>query len=55
MTTDEEQLRALKKVNDHLLDLCFIRTREKRLEEAKWILRHYPSNADIERFWKKEA
>ena len=54
MTLPTEQLDALKNINLFLIDLCHLRKRLERIEMAKKLLRHYPSNTEIEWYWKKE-
>ena len=53
MTTPFEEKEALKNINQFLMDLCYIRARHDRIELANKLLRHYPSNSEIERFWIK--
>lgn len=53
MTTPNEELTALKNINIFLIDLCHIRKKENRIEMARKLLRHYPTNREIELYWKK--
>jgi len=48
MTLPDERIMALKQINDFLFDLAHIRKREDRLLMARKLLRHYPTNSDIE-------
>lgn len=55
MTTHIEELSALTDMNEWVITLCYYRTREERLDMARRLLRHYPTNAEIHRYWKKET
>ena len=55
MTTEHEQLRALKNINRWLIELVDIRKRDDRRELVRRLLRHYPCDSEIERKWDKEA
>lgn len=48
MTTPHERTEALKNINLHLVDMAYLRTRKERIEWARKLLRHYPTNNEIE-------
>jgi hypothetical protein len=52
VTLPNEELMALKNINDFLIDLCYIRKREDRIQMARKLLRHYPANWKIDECWK---
>lgn len=53
MTTPDEQLMALKNINRFLRDLAYMRNRKDRQGMIHKLLRHYPSDWEIESYWKK--
>ena len=52
MTMPDEEIQALKNINNHLLELIHIRKKEDRWIFITKLLRHYPANILIDRYWK---
>lgn len=48
MTTPHERRQALRNINILLIDFAYLKTRKERLERLEEILRHYPTNAEIQ-------
>ncbi len=48
MTVPHERMMALKNINQFLLDMAYIRKKEDRIKMALKLLRHYPSDSELE-------
>lgn len=55
MTTNDEEIRALKNISIYLQDLILMKTIKERRELVRTLLRHYPSTVLIDLYWKKES
>lgn len=48
MTTPFERRSALHNINLFLIDMAWLRTRKERLERLRTLLKHYPSDFEID-------